>query len=86
MSEILGNIYIWMFLVNSERLEVENLLWHKISQNLLFVYLFCPKTAQLILENFHNSGKVGRRKLPDHSLNCIFNSLSISVQYNLSVK
>ena len=59
----------------------------QIVQNfLLFVYLFCPKTTQLIQEKFHYSGKIGRRKLPDHSLNRIFNALSIDTQYTLCFK
>ena len=33
---------------------------------------------------FYNSGMVGRRKLPDLSLNRIFNAISIGVQYTLS--
>ena len=62
-------------------------LWHKIVQNpLLFLYLFLPKREQLIPEKFHNSGKVGHRMLPDHSLNRIFNAVSIGVKYTLSFK
>ena len=33
---------------------------------------------------FHNSGMVGRRKMPDLLLNCIFNAKSIYVIYILS--
>ena len=43
------------------------------------MYFFYPKTS-----NFHNSGLVGRRKLPDLSLNNIFSALVIGLQYTLS--
>ena len=59
-------------------------LWRKIVQNLLiFVYLFCPKNSTT---DFTKTfiGMVGRIKLRDPSLNCIFNALSIGVQYTLS--
>ena len=50
-----------------------------------FVYLFISKNQHnWFYKNLHNSGMVGRRKLPDPSLNCIFNVLSIGVQYTLS--
>ena len=60
-------------------------LWWKVIQNLLiFVYLFCPKKQHnWFYENLHDSGMVGRTKLSDLSLNCIFNALSIGVQYTL---
>ena len=70
MSEILDNIYIWVFLVNIESvlllalvkymlcshftqncillyfLEAKNpILWRNIVENLIFVYLFCPKNG-----------------------------------------
>ena len=45
------------------------------------VFVLSEKTAQLILQNLHNSRMVGRRELFDPSLNRIFNALSISVQY-----
>ena len=67
-------------------------LWRKIVQNLfIFVYLLIlciylfPKISTIgFYKNLHNSGMVGRRKLPDPSLNCIFNALPIGVQYTLS--
>ena len=109
MSEILDNIYIWVFSISSEivlllalvkymlcshftqdcifctfwRLKIL-VLWQKIVQNLLiFVYLFCPKNSTT---DFTKTfiGMVGRIKLRDPSLNCIFNALSIGVQYTLS--
>ena len=107
MSEILGNIYIWLFLEKCFwfkfcwiyfgatvlktvfyctfwRLKIL-VLWQKIVKNLLvFVYLSAQKKSQLILENFHNSQVVGRRKLLDLLLNHVFNALSICVQYTLS--
>ena len=51
----------------------------------IFLYLciyFVQKTVYLILKK--PSGMVGRRKLPDPSLNGICNALSIGVQYMLS--
>ena len=45
------------------------------------MFLFYPKTS-----NFHNSEIVGRRKLPDPSMNNIVNFLSIALQYALSFK
>ena len=42
---------------------------------------FYPKT-----NNFGNSRMVGRRKLPDPSINNIFNVLSVGSQYTLSFK
>ena len=55
------------------------------SSLLTFVYLFCPKNGPVWFhKNLRNSGMVGRRKLPDLSLNHIFNALSIGVQYTIS--
>ena len=45
------------------------------------MFLFYPKTS-----NFHNSEILGRRELPDSSMNNIFNVLSIVLQYALSFK
>ena len=61
-------------------------LWRKIVQNLLtFVYLFSPKKQHnWFHQNLHNSGMVGCRKLPDPSLNHIFNAQLIAVQYTPS--
>ena len=39
-----------------------------------------------VTNNFNNSEIVGRRKLPDPSMNNIFNVLSIGIQYTLSFK
>ena len=60
------------------------------SQKLLFfeeeyfwnhlIFIFYPKTS-----NFHNSGMVSRRKLPNLALNNIF-SFPIGLQYTLSFK
>ena len=55
--------------------------WRKYFQSLLiFVFLY-PKTS-----NFHNSWKIGRRKLSDPSMNNTFNVLSICLQHTLSCK
>ena len=48
---------------------------------IILYFLFYPKTS-----NFHNSGIVSRRKLPDLSLNNIFSVLSIGLQHTLSFK
>ena len=56
--------------------------WGKYFQSLLvFTFLFYPE-----INNFSNSENVGRRKLPDPSMNNIFNVLSIGLQYTLSFK
>ena len=61
-------------------------LWRKIVQNFLIFVLFILSKKQYnwFYKNLHNSGMVGGRKLPDPSLNRIFNALSIGVQYILS--
>ena len=47
-----------------------------------YIYVFfCPET-----NNFNNSEVVGRRKLPDSSMDHNFNVLSIGLQYTLSFK
>ena len=45
------------------------------------MFLFCPET-----NNFNNSEIVGRRKLPNPSINNIFHVLSLGLQYALSFK
>ena len=47
----------------------------------IYIYFFYVKAS-----NFHNSVVVGRRKLPDLSLNNIFSAPSIGLQYTLSFK
>ena len=90
MSEILDSIYIWVLLENSGSdlliAFAKYMLYSHCTEKLIkiFLYLcilFVQKTVQLILEK---PGMVGRRKLPNPSLNRIFNALSISVQYTLS--
>ena len=111
ISKILDNIYIWVFLVNSESVLllalIEFMLCNHFTQNCIFWYFLdaknhcfvpknCWKSSYICVfilsikrrnsfhKNPHNSGMVGRRKLPDPSFNHIFNSLSIGVQYTLS--
>ena len=111
MSEILDNIYIWLFLVNIEsvlRLAlVKYMLCSLFTQNCILMYFLelknpyfvtknCWKSSCICVfilskkfsnwfhKNLHNVGMAGRRKLPDPSLNCIFNALSIGVQYTFS--
>ena len=108
MSEILDNIYIWVFLVNSESVLllalVKYMLCSHFTQNCILLYFLeaknpyfvtknCWKSSYICVfilskkrrnwfhKNRHNSGMVGRRKLPYPSLNRIFNALSIGVQY-----
>ena len=111
ISKILDNIYIWVFLANSESVLllalIEFMLCNHFTQNCIFWYFLdaknhcfvpknCWKSSYICVfilsikrrnsfhKNPHNSGMVGRRKLPDPSFNHIFNSLSIGVQYTLS--
>ena len=99
MSEILNNIYIDMFLfvafvkyISSqicshvfETVFLDTFLRCVVFEENIFEIIFCcffyPKT-----NNFHNSGMVSRRKLPDLSLNNIFSILLIGLQYTLSFK
>ena len=111
MSEILGNIYIWVFLVHIEKslllvlvkyilcshfTQICILLYFLEAKNPYFVTKNCWKSSYICVfilpkkrrnwyhKNLHNSGMVGRRKLPDPSLNCTFNVLPIGVQYTFS--
>ena len=111
MSEILDNIYIWVFLVNIESVLllalVKYMLCNHFTQNCILLYILRAKNPYFVTKNWwkssyicvlilskklfnwfqknlHNSGMVGRTKLPDPSLNGIFNALSIGVQYTLS--
>ena len=83
MSEILDSIYIWVLLENSGSVLliafVKYMLYSHCTEKLIkiFLYLcilFVQKTVQLILEK---PGMVGRRKLPNPSLNRIFNQCAI---------
>ena len=107
MSQILDNIYIWVFFVNSEsvlllafvkymlysdctencifgtfwRLKTLVLWWKMVQDLLIFVDLFRPKNSTIDSRKTSiTPGAVGRRKLPNPSLNHIFNALSIGVQ------
>ena len=111
ISEILENIYIWVFLVNSESVLLLALVKYMscshFTQNCIFLYFLEAKNPCFVTKNcwkssyicvfilskkrrnwfhkdLHNSGMVGRRKLPDASFNRIFNALSIGVQYTPS--
>ena len=48
------------------------------------VFILFIKQLNWFHKNLYNSGMVGRRKLPNPSLNHIFNALSIAVKYTLS--
>ena len=111
MPEILENIYIWVFSVNSESSLFlafgKYMLYSHFPQKCIFMFYLeaknpcfvtknCSKfsyTCVFILsktlqnwlyKNPHNSRIVGHRKLPDTSLNRIFNALSIDVQHTFS--
>ena len=106
MSEILDNIYIWVFSINSESALllalVKCMLCSHFTQNCIFLYFLeaknpcfvtknCSKSSYICVfilskkqhnwfyTNLHNIGMVGCRKLPNPSLNCIFNALSIGI-------
>ena len=54
------------------------------SKSYICVFISPRKQHGWLWKNFRNSGMVGRRKLPDHSLNRIFfNATLLSVQYTL---
>ena len=102
MSEILDNIYISVFSMNSESVLllalVKYMLCSHFTQNCILYFLEaknpyfetknCWKSSYICVfilskkwrnwfhKTLHNSGMVGRRKLPDPSLNHIFNALS----------
>ena len=105
-SEILGNIYIWVSLVNIESVLLLALvkcmlcshftqnciLWYFLeAKNTYFetkncwissyicVFILSKKRLNWFYKDLHNSGMVGRRKLPYPLLNRIFNALSIGV-------
>ena len=109
-SEILDNIYIWLFLVNIESFLLLALVKYMFcshfttncvlmyfleDENPYFVTKNCWKSSYIWVfilpkkrhnwyrKNLHNSGMAGRRKLPDPSLNRIFNALLIGAQYML---
>ena len=111
MSEILGDIYIWVFLVNIESVLLLALVKYMLcshftlncilfyfleAKNPYFVTKNCWKSSYICVfilskkrrnwfhKNLHNSEMVGRRKLPDPSLNHISNAQSTGVQYTLS--
>ena len=91
MSEILGNIYIWVFSINSEigllLALVKYMLCSHFTQkcwkSYICVFILSKKRRNCFHKNLHNSGMVGHRELPDPLLNRIFNALSIGVQYTL---
>ena len=111
MSEILDNIYIWVFLVNTESVLLLALVRYMLCSHFtescillhfleakspyfetkncwkssyICVFILSKKRRNRFHKNPHNSGTVGHRKLPDPSLNRIFNALSTGVQYILS--
>ena len=111
MSEILDNIFLWVFSIKSESILllalVKYMFCSHFTQNCILFYFLeaknpyfvtknCWKSSYICVfilskkrrnwfhKNLHNSGMVGRSKLPDPWLNRIFNALLIGVQYTLS--
>ena len=48
------------------------------------VFILSKRRHSWFYKKLYNSGMVGRRKLPDRSLNCIFNAVSIGAHNMLS--
>ena len=111
MSEILDNIFLWVFSIKSESILllalVKYMFCSHFTQNCILLYFLeaknpyfvtknCWKSSYICVfilfkkrrnwvhKNLDNSGMVGRGRLPDPSLNRIFNALLIGVQYTLS--
>ena len=60
-------------------------MWQKLlKSSYICVFILSKKQRNWFYKNLHNAGMIGRRKLLDPSLNCIFNALSIGVQFTLS--
>ena len=78
---IYGKLLKLFFLHSFETINL--VLRRKNVQNLLiFMYLFLAQNSTICFrKSFHNSGMIGGGKLSDPSLNCIFNALSIDLQY-----
>ena len=90
MSEILGNIcnrsiaiVIVAFFRDCGTILLV-VLWRNFFQNLVFMFSFYPKKAEVVLKNFHNSELIGRRKLANPFLSNVFNLLPICLRYTLS--
>ena len=62
MSKILGNIYIWVFLVNSESISllalVKYMLCSHFTQNCVFLYFLEAKNPCFVMKNCRNSSHV----------------------------
>ena len=72
MSKILGNIYdrsIAMVLKIVETYFVTK----NVSKSYIYVFFLSKKQQNWFWKNFHNSGAVGQKKLPDPSLCNVFN-------------
>ena len=80
-SHFTQNCILLYFLEAKNRYFVTKICW-KSSYNCVFI--LSKKRCNWFHKNTHNSGTVGRRKLPDPSLNRICNALSNGVQYMLS--
>ena len=75
MSEILDNIYVWLFLENGESVSLLALVKYT------FVNLFYPKNSTIDSRLLiFDSGTVGCGKLPDPSLNCICNQVVYNIR------
>ena len=81
MQPFYSKLYFLYFLEVKNPCFVTKNCW---KSSYICVFILSKKRRNWFHKNLHNSGMVGRRKLPDPSLNRIFNALSVGVQYTLS--
>ena len=81
MQPLYSKLYFLYFLEAKNPCFPMKICW---TSSYICVFIFSKKRRNWFHKNLHNSGMVGRRKLPDPSLNRIFNALLIGVQYTLS--
>ena len=80
-SHLTKNCILLYFLEAKNPYVVTKTCW---KPSYIWVFILSKKRRNWFHKNFHNSGMVGHRKMPDSSLNRIFNALSIGSQYTLS--
>ena len=78
---VLGTVFFWGFLGTGSFCFVTK---NCSKSSYIWVFILSKKQHNWFHKTLHKSGMLGRRKLPDPSLNCIFNAPSIGVQYTLS--
>ena len=82
-SHFTQNFILLFFFKAKNRYFVTKNCW---KSSYICVSILSKKRHNWFHKNLHNSGMVGCGKLPDPSLNSIFNALSIGVQYTLSFR